>query len=254
MSLLKNQIEISKMRKTGKLVNQVIHETAKSIRPGITTAELEDVAVVLMEERGLISPCLGYAPTNHSPFPAWTCISVNEEIVHAVPGRRALKEGDLVTIDICAEYGGWVADSAWTFPVGKVSPRAEKLLKVTEESLYRGIAQARPGNKTGDISNAIQKYVENHGFSIVEELSGHGVGRTMHEGELCIPNFGARNKGTRLQSGMTFAIEPMINLGRKDILTRKDGWTIVTKDGSLSAHFEHTIAIVQGGSQILTCP
>ena len=254
MSKLKSLNEIAKMRETGRLVNRVIHETAKSIRPGITTGALEDVAVVLMEELKMSSPCLGYTPINHPAYPAWTCISVNEEIVHSIPGRRELKEGDLVTIDICAEHGGWVADSAWTFPVGKISARAEKLLKVTEEALYRGIAVAKPGNRTGDIGFAVQKYVESFGFSVVEELQGHGVGRSMHEGDLSIPNFGYRGRGAKLQSGMTFAIEPMINVGRKEIETKKDGWTIVTRDGSLSAHFEHTIALVPGGCEILTCP
>lgn len=254
MSKLKSPYEIGKMRETGRRVNRVIHETAKSIRPGITTGELEDIAVLLMEERKMSSPCLGYAPINHPAYPAWTCISVNNEIVHAIPGRKVLKEGDLVTIDICAEHDGWVADSAWTFPVGKVSARAEKLLKVTEEALYRGIAAAKPGNRTGDIGFAVQKYVQSFGFSVVEELQGHGVGRTMHEGELSVPNYGHRGRGAKLQTGMTFAIEPMINVGRKEIETNSDGWTIVTRDGSLSAHFEHTIAIIQGGSEILTCP
>src|SRR5579871_1848887 len=211
---LKSREEIDKMRDTGRLVYHVIHETSKQIAPGVTTGELEDFAMRILSENGATSPCLGYAPVGHPPYPAWTCISVNEEIVHSIPGRRALKEGDLVTIDVCAERNGWLADSAWTFGVGNISPQAQRLLKVTEEALYRGIAQARPGNHTGDIGYAVQRYAESHGFSVVRELHGHGVGRSMHEGELHVPNYGLRRKGTLLQCGMTFAIEPMINLGR----------------------------------------
>ncbi|HLJ53530.1 MAG TPA: type I methionyl aminopeptidase [Chthonomonadaceae bacterium] len=251
---VKTPAEIGKMRETGRMVHRIIHETARAIEPGITTGQLEDIAVTLLSEYGASSPCLGYAPANHPPFPAWTCISVNEEIVHAVPGRRVIKEGDLVTVDICAELHGWIADSAWTFPVGKVSSQAERLLRVTQEALHRGILQSRPGARTGDIGFAVQRYAESHGFSVVKELQGHGVGRSMHEGELSIPNHGSRGKGTKLAVGMTFAIEPMINAGRPDIKTRPDGWTIVTADNSISAHFEHTIAICPGGAEILTCP
>ncbi len=253
MIQIKNRGEITKMRETGRMVHRIIHETARAIEPGITTGELEDIAVSLLAESGGSSPCLGYEPPGHPPYPAWTCISVNEEIVHGVPGRRRIKEGDLVTVDICAELNGWVADSAWTFPVGRVSPLAERLLRITQESLYRGIAQARHGARTGDIGFAVQRYAEAHGFSVVRELQGHGVGRSMHEGELSIPNHGSRGRGTKLASGMTFAIEPMINAGRPDIKSRPDGWTIVTADNSLSAHFEHTIAIAPGGAEILTC-
>lgn len=245
--------EIAKMRDTGRLVHRVIHETAGHIVPGITTGELEDIAVRLLSESGGTSPCLGYAPPGHPPYPAWTCISVNEEIVHGVPGRREIREGDLVTIDVCAELNGWLADSAWTFPVGRVSPLAVRLLAVTQEALFRGIAQARPGARTGDIGWAVQRYAESHGFSVVRELQGHGVGRSMHEGELSIPNYGSKGRGTRLDVGMTFAIEPMINAGRKDIKSRPDGWTIITADSSLSAHFEHTVAIMPTGAEILTC-
>lgn len=253
MIYLKKPLEIARMRETGRLVHKVIHETARLIAPGVTTGELEDYAIRLISEGGGSSPCLGYAPVGHPPYPAWTCISVNEEIVHGVPGRRVIQEGDLVTIDCCAELNGWLADSAWTFPVGKISAQSERLLRVTQEALFKGIAQAKPGNRTGDIGYAVQRFAESHGYSVVRELHGHGVGRSMHEGELAIPNYGARGKGTVLQSGMTFAIEPMINAGRKEVLSKDDGWTIVTADGSLSAHFEHTVAIVAGGAEILTC-
>src|SRR5215472_3722200 len=163
MIYLKKRAEIDRMRETGRLVYKVIHETATRIAPGVTTGELEDYAVRLIAESGGSSPCLGYAPIGHPPYPAWTCISVNEEIVHSIPGRRVIKEGDLVTIDVCAELNGWLADSAWTFGVGQVSPQAERLLKVTKEALFRGIAQARPGNRTGDIGFAVQRYAEQQG-------------------------------------------------------------------------------------------
>ena len=162
-----------------------------------------------------------------------------------------LKEGDIVTVDCGVELGGWIADSAWTFGVGKISPQAERLLKVTEESLYRGIEKARAGNRTGDIGHAVQSYAEKHGFSVVRELTGHGVGTELHE-ELQVPNHGTRGKGDPLRCGMTFAIEPMLNAGRKDIKYADDGWTIITADGKLSAHFEHTVAITESGVQILT--
>lgn len=252
MGLLKTQDEIQKMRQTGRLVHRVIHETAKAVRPGVTTGELEDIAARMLTEAGATSPCLGYAPAGHLPYPAFTCMSVNDEIVHAIPSRRTLREGDLVTIDICAELNGYLADSARTYPVGEVSALARKLLRVTEECLHRGIAQIRPGSRTGDIGYAVQRHAEGNGFSVVRELTGHGVGTTMHEGDLQIPNFGPRGKGRRLECGMTFAIEPMINAGRKDVKSAEDGWTIVTADGSLSAHFEHTVAVLPGGAVILT--
>ncbi len=209
------------------------------------------MAARIISEHGGTSPFLGYAPGGHPPFPAWTCISVNEEVVHGVPGRRVLQEGDIVTVDCGVELEGWMADSAWTFGVGKISPQAEKLLRVTEEALYKGIEKARNGNRTGDIGYAVQKYAETHGFSVVRELTGHGVGTELHE-ELQVPNHGARGRGDLLRCGMTFAIEPMLNVGKQDIKYHDDGWTIVTADGKLSAHFEHTVAIVDGGVQILT--
>src|SRR5580700_6227112 len=176
---LKSRDEIDKMRQTGRLVHRVVRETSAQIQPGVTTGELEDIAMKIMADAGGTSPCLGYAPAGHPPYPAWTCISVNEEIVHSIPGRRVLREGDIVTIDCCAELNGWLADHARTFPVGRVSPLAEKLLRVTEEALSRGIAQARPGGRTGDIGSSVQRYAESFGFSVVRELHGHGVGRSM---------------------------------------------------------------------------
>ncbi len=249
---LKTPAEIEKMRATGRLAHRVIHETAKFIAPGVTTGQLEDIAMRLMSEGGGTSPCLGYAPNGHPPYPAWTCVSVNEEIVHAIPGRRVLQEGDIITLDCCTELNGFIADTAWSFPVGRVSEKADRLLKVTEEALFRGIAQARPGNRVGDIGAAVQKFAERSGYSVVRELTGHGVGRTMHEGGLQIPNYGHARKGVVLECGMTFAIEPMINAGRRDVNYLDDRWTIATADRSLSAHFEHTVAIVRNGADILT--
>ena len=251
MITLKSPQQIAKMRSAGRVVRKVLNETGAAAVPGVTTGELEDLAARIISEHGGTSPFLGYAPGNHPPFPAWTCISVNEQVVHGVPGRRILKDGDIVTIDCGVELDGWIADSAWTFGVGKISPQAARLLKVTEEALYKGIEKARNGNRTGDIGYAVQKHAETHGFSVVRELTGHGVGTSLHE-ELQVPNHGARGRGDLLRCGMTFAIEPMLNAGKKDITYHDDGWTIVTADGKLSAHFEHTVAIVDGGVQILT--
>lgn len=251
MITLKSPQQIAKMRAAGRVVNHVLTTMGQYAQPGVTTGELEDMAARIISENGGTSPFLGYAPGGHPPFPAWTCISVNDQIVHGVPGRRVLKEGDIVTVDCGVELGGWIADSAWTFGVGKISPQAERLLKVTEESLYRGIEKARAGNRTGDIGHAVQSYAEKHGYSVVRELTGHGVGTELHE-ELQVPNHGTRGKGDPLRCGMTFAIEPMLNAGRKDIKYADDGWTIITADGKLSAHFEHTVAITENGVQILT--
>jgi methionyl aminopeptidase len=248
---LKTHQEIEKIRAAGRVVNRVLKTCGAAVRPGITTGELEDIASRIISESGGTSPFLGYAPTGHPPYPAYTCISLNDEIVHGIPGRRALKEGDIVTIDCGVELNGFIADSAWTFGVGQLSPQAERLLKVTEEALYRGIAQAKPGKRVVDISKAVQRHAESNGYSVVRELTGHGVGRSLHE-EPQIPNFVSRDKGPILQCGMTFAIEPMVNAGKKEVEYLDDRWTIVTEDGSLSAHFEHTVAIVPSGAVILT--
>lgn len=249
---LKTPEEIERIRAAGKVAHKVIQTIRDVAKPGMTTGELEEIAVRIISEHGGRSPCLGYAPPGHPPYPAWTCISVNEEIVHAIPGQRVLQDGDVVTIDCCVELNGYVADTAYTFGVGHVSPATQRLLRVTEEALYRGIEKARPGAHLGDIGNAIQKFVEAHGYSVVRELHGHGVGLRMHESEIDVPNYGKPGTGLKLECGMTFAIEPMVNLGRKEIRTLEDGWTIVTADGKLSAHFEHTIAIVPHGADILT--
>ncbi len=251
MAHLKTRAEIEKMRQAGRVVHKAIHTAGCAIAPGVTTAKLEDIASQIISDSGGSSPFLGYAPSGHPPFPAWTCISVNTQIVHGVPSDIALREGDIVTIDCGVELDGWIADSAWTFPVGDVSPIAQKLLQVTHASLFKGIGEARRGHRIGDIGWAIQRYAESHGFSVVRELTGHGVGKTLHEG-LQIPNYGRRGKGTPIQAGMTLAIEPMLNAGKRDISVLDDKWTIVTADGSLSAHFEHTVAVTISGTEILT--
>ena len=251
MIYLKKPEEIEKMRAAGRIVHLVLKAAEAAIRPGITTGELEDIAVRIISESGGTSPFLGYAPVGHPRYPAWTCISTNDEVVHGIPGRRVLKEGDIVTVDCGVELDGWLGDSAWTFPVGKVSPAVERLLKVTEQSLFKGIEQAKAGNRTGDIGSAVQKFVEAHGYSVVRELSGHGVGRSLHE-DPQVFNYGQRGKGELLQCGMTFAIEPMVNAGRKETKVLSDRWTIATADRKYSAHFEHTVAITPDGTLILT--
>jgi len=248
---LKKPEEIEKIRAAGRVINLVMKAAEAAIKPGVTTGALEDLAVRIIAQSGGTSPCVGYAPAGHPPYPAWTCISVNEEIVHGIPSRRVLKEGDVVTVDCVVELNGWIADSAWTFPVGKVSAGTERLLKVTEEALYKGIEQAKAGNRTGDIGYAVQKFVEAHGYSVVRELSGHGVGRSLHE-DPQVYNYGQRGKGELLQCGMTFAIEPMVNAGRKETKVLSDRWTIATADRKYSAHFEHTVAITPDGATILT--
>lgn len=249
--MLKTDEQIAKMRRSGRVVHKVLQAMGEVVKPGVTTGELEDLAARIISEHGGTSPFLGYAPPGHPPFPAYTCVSVNEEIVHGIPGRRVLKDGDIVTVDCGVEIDGWIADSAWTYGVGTISPQAARLLKVTEESLYKGIEQAKPGKRTGDIGYAVQKYAESRGFSVVRELTGHGVGTSLHE-ELQVPNYGMPGKGDLIRCGMTFAIEPMLNAGRKDIDYKDDRWTISTKDKKLSAHFEHTVAIVADGALILT--
>lgn len=250
---LKTPLEIRKIWEAGRVVRRVIAEVGTALRPGITTGELESLAVRIVTEAGGSSPCLNYRPDpGHRPYPAWTCVCVNEEVVHAIPGRRRICGGDIVTIDCAVELGGYVADGAWTFPVGSVSPEAERLLRVGREALHRGIAQARPGRCIGDISDAVQSYVERSGLFVVRDYSGHGVGRTMHEEPTVLNHSGGRDAHVPLQSGMTFTIEPMVNLGSSDVFCQDDQWTVVTADGQLSAHFEHTVAVTGHGAEILT--
>lgn len=234
------------MRQAGRIVAGTLQELAGAVRPGITTIKLDALARQYIQKSGARPAFLGY----HG-FPATICTSLNEEVVHGIPGLRRLKAGDIISIDVGVFYKGYYGDAAATFPVGEVSPLAKRLLEVTRESLYKGIEKAYPGNRLYDISAAIQTYVESRGFSVVRSYVGHGIGSEMHE-EPQVPNFGLPGKGPLLEAGMVLAIEPMVNAGTWEVETLSDDWTVVTKDRNLSAHFEHTVAIMQDGPEILT--
>lgn len=246
MIICKTQREIDIMRQAGRIVALTHEELKKHIKPGITTKELDDIADEVFRTNNAFSSSKGY-----NGFPGSICISVNEEIVHGIPGSKILKDGDIVSVDISASYNGYHGDSARTYPVGNISPEANELLTVTEQSLYEGLKFAKPGNRLLDISHAIQKYVESNGFSIVEEFVGHGIGQNLHE-DPPIPNYGQPHKGPILKPGMTLAIEPMVNQGKRYIKILSDNWTVLTADKKLSAHFEHTIVITETGYEILT--
>ena len=253
MIIIKSKSELAAMRESGRIVALTLEALREKIKPGVTTAELDKVAERILNKFDAKSPFKNYP--NHDrharPFPAYTCISVNEELVHGVPGKRPLKEGDIVTIDCGAIYKGWVGDGAWTFPVGKIGPKAQRLLEVTEGALYEAIAQSRTGRRTGDVSAALQKYVESRGYNVVRDYTSHGVGRHMHE-DPQVPNFGDAGHGPKLRPGMTIAMEPMVMIGGPDTKVLADQWTVVPKDGQLTAHFEHTIAVTDGEAEILT--
>ena len=247
MIITKTPREIEMMREAGRNVALAHQEVAKNIKPGITTKQLDTVIKQVIVDSGAKPSFYGY-----NNFPANACISVNEEVVHGIPKSRILKDGDIVSIDIGAQYKGYHGDSAWTYPVGNISKEAQLLLEITEKSLYKGLEQAVVGNRISDISNAIQTFVEEHNFTIVRELSGHGIGQNLHE-DPHIVNFGPKGKGPRIKEGMTLAIEPMVNLGSRYVKTLSDNWTVVTRDKKYSAHFEHTVAInADGGCEILT--
>ena len=237
---------IGGVRAAAQIVARVLREMGRAVRPGITTAELDRLAETIIRDCGARPAFKGYRG-----FPASICPSVNEEVVHGIPGRRALQEGDIIGVDVGAELNGWYGDAARTFAVGAVSEEASRLLRVTEEALNQGILQVRAGNRVGDISNAVQVHVEQNGFSVVRDLVGHGIGREMHE-EPAIPNFGPPGKGPRLVVGQALAIEPMVNIGGPAVVTRSDGWTVATKDGRWSAHFEHTVAVGPDGPEVLS--
>ncbi len=243
---LKSQAEIDKMRRSGQLLKMVLEEVISIVKPGITTAELDSVARKRIEEGGAIPAFLGY----HG-FPATLCISVNEEIVHGIPSGRVLNEGDIASIDCGLVLDGFYADRAHTAAVGNISETARRLLEVTPKALAAGIEQMRPDTRLGTVSNAIQKVVEENGFTVVRDYTGHGIGRAMHEPPQ-VPNYGSAGTGMRLKAGMVLAIEPMVNVGTWKTKTLRDGWTVVTADGSLSAHFEHTIAVTEDGPLVLT--
>ena len=247
MIITKTPREIEMMREAGRIVALAHQEVKSHIKPGVTTKQLDKIIKQVIEKAGATPSFYGY-----NNFPANACISVNEEVVHGIPKSRVLKDGDIVSIDIGAKYRGYHGDSAWTYPVGNISEEVKLLLQVTEESLYKGLEQAIIGNRVSDISHAIQTYAEEYNFTIVRELSGHGVGQSLHE-DPHVVNFGPPGKGPRLKAGMTLAIEPMVNMGSRYVKTLSDNWTVVTRDKKYSAHFEHTIAITADGEcEILT--
>jgi methionyl aminopeptidase len=250
---IKNKEGIARMRESCAIAALVLKQLKELVRPGITTYDLDQAARDFIAQHGARSACYGYQLGNRR-FPAYTCLSVNEEVVHGIGSlKRVLKDGDVVSLDVVIEYNGYIGDNATTVPLGAVSPKVAELLKVSEEALYLGIKQATVGNRIGDISHAIQTYVESHGFGVVRDLVGHGVGISMHE-EPQIPNFGRKNSGAKIKPGMTLAIEPMVNLGTYRTKTLSDGWTIVSADNSPSAHFEHTVLTTENGPEILTIP
>lgn len=246
MIILKSQRELNYLRDAGKIVAETLNEVKKAVKPDVTTLELDRIAEQYIKSKGAVPAFKGY----HG-FPGNICASVNEEVVHGIPGLKRLETGDNVSIDIGAIINGYNGDAAITVPVGAVDAEVEKLIEVTEQSLYKGIEKALAGNRLSDISHSIQTYAEKHGFGVVRDFVGHGIGRNMHE-DPQIPNYGLPGRGPRLKPGMTLAIEPMINAGTHEVKTLKDNWTVVTVDGKRSAHFEHTIAITDGGPEILT--
>ena len=244
--VLKSPAEIEKMRKSNRIVAEVLASIKDVARPGIATIELERLCEEELKKRKVRPAFKGYRG-----YPYCLCTSVNEEVVHGMPSSRVLREGDIVSVDVGVECDGYYGDAAITMPIGRISEQASRLIDVTEVALRRAIEKAQVGNRLFDISYAVQSYVEEKGFSVVRAFVGHGIGRDLHEAPQ-VPNFGTPGRGVRLKAGMVFAIEPMINAGGSDIVILDDGWTAVTKDGSLSAHFEHTIAITENGPCILS--
>jgi len=244
---LKSEKEIELIAKSAEILSEVLIKMKEMIKPGITTEEIDGLARKMVKDHGVKAAFLGYRG-----YPAAVCVSVNEEVVHGIPSSKIkLKEGDIVSLDFGVEREGFFSDAALTVPVGKISGRAQKLIKVTQEALLKGIDMAKPGNRISDISAAVQRYVEANGFSVVRDLCGHGVGRKVHE-EPMIPNFGKPGQGPLIQPGMVLALEPMVNAGSYEVATLDDDWTVVTMDGDVSAHFEHTVAVREYGPVILT--
>jgi methionyl aminopeptidase len=246
MVIIKSPREIEQLKRSSAMVAEVFEKLRGMIVPGITTKELDQVAEEYILLRGARPAFKGYRG-----FPATLCISINDEVVHGIPGQRRLMEGDIVSLDVGVNYIGYFGDAAITLPVGEVDPEAKRLLEVTKKALYIGIEKAKAGNRLFDISYAIQSWVESQGFSVVRDFVGHGIGKELHE-EPQIPNFGTPHQGPRLEKGMVFALEPMVNEGTHEVRVLSDGWTVVTADGKRSAHFEHTIAITDDGAEILS--
>ncbi len=243
---LKTKEEIELLRENNLLVSATLAEVGKHIHAGITTRELDRIAEEFIRSHGAVPGFLGYGG-----FPATLCISVNEQIVHGIPSDYALKDGDIVSVDCGTVMKGFYGDSAYTFAVGAIEPEVQRLLDVTKEALYKGVAQAKAGNRIGDIAAAVQEHAETNGFSVVRELVGHGLGRNMHE-DPEVPNYGARGRGPLLKEGMVICIEPMINMGTKQVVFERDGWTVRTRDRKPSAHFEFAVAIGKEGADVLT--
>ncbi|USB32734.1 type I methionyl aminopeptidase [Paenibacillus sp. YPG26] len=246
MIICKSETELGFMREAGRIVAETHRILAQAIEPGITTGELDQIADKYIRSQNAVPSFKDY-----NGFPYSICASTNEELVHGFPGKRKLNEGDIISLDIGAEYKGYHGDSAWTYPVGKVTDEVQKLLDVTERSLYAGLELVKPDVRLFTISHAIQKVIEDAGFSVVREYVGHGIGAKLHE-EPQIPNYGVPDRGPRLKPGMVLAIEPMVNIGKRYVKTLEDNWTVVTVDGSWCAHFEHTVAVTADGLEIFT--
>jgi methionyl aminopeptidase len=239
------------MRRAARIVAEVLETMREQVVPGVTTAELDEVAEEIIRGHNAVPSFLGYPPGSAYPFPASICASVNEELVHGIPGPRVLEEGDIISIDVGAILDGYHGDAALTLPVGQISRETRELMEVTEGALYAGISAARAGNRSGDVSAAIQSYVEGRGYNVVREYTGHGIGRSMHE-DPQVPNYGEPGRGVPLRQGMTIALEPMVLAGDRRVRVLDDHWTVVSLDGKLTAHFEHSIAITNGDAEILT--
>lgn len=248
MIIIKSSREIEQLRRPNAIVAEVLQRLRKAVVPGVTTRELDQITEEVILSKGALPAFKGYRG-----YPASLCASINEQVVHGIPSQRRLEEGDIVSLDVGASLNGYFGDAAITLPVGTVDPEAERLLKVTEQALTLGIEQARKGNRLFDISFAVQSWVESHGFSVVRDFVGHGIGKSLHE-EPQIPNFGSPHQGPRLEEGMVFALEPMVNEGTYEVKILSDGWTVITADRKRSAHFEHTIALTDGDPEILTLP
>ncbi len=246
MIYLKTEEEIELLRENNLLVSATLAEVGRNIRPGVTTRQLDKIAEDFIRSHGAVPGFLGYGG-----FPATLCVSVNENVVHGIPSDYVLKEGDIVSVDCGTVMKGFYGDSAYTFAVGNIDPEVRRLLDVTKEALYKGVAQAKAGNRIGDISAAVQEYSEMNGYSVVRELVGHGLGRDMHE-DPEVPNYGAKGRGPLLKEGMVICIEPMINMGVKNVVFERDGWTVRTRDRKPSAHFEFAVAIRKQGADVLT--
>ncbi len=247
---LKSKDDLERMRRAGQIVAEVLQRLQAEAKPGVTTLDLDRIAEEMTRKRGAIPAFKGYR-VGTRVFPASLCVSINEEVVHGIPASRALKEGDIVGLDFGVVVEGYYGDAAVTVPVGKIAREAQHLLDATRESLWEGIRTIKVGSRLGDLSHAIQRYAESAGLSVVREFVGHGIGRRLHE-EPQVPNFGEPGRGRLLREGMVLAIEPMLNLGEPGVLVKDDGWTAVTRDGSLSAHFEHSVAITAEGPMVLT--